>query len=61
MNEKTEKPMMNNAQIKQIMHANDLAIAEVKRLREKLEHMTTLCKWWIDEAERLEEQMEAIV
>lgn len=36
MNEKTEKPMMNNTQIKAIMHANDLAIAEVKRLRSVL-------------------------
>tara|TARA_B100001094_G_scaffold310995_1_gene346209 strand:- start:122 stop:265 length:144 start_codon:yes stop_codon:yes gene_type:complete len=41
MNEKTEKPMMNNAQIKQIMHANDLAIAEVKRLREEVKQLRT--------------------
>jgi len=27
------KPMMNNASIKQIIHANDLAIAELKRAR----------------------------
>jgi len=42
----SEKPIMNNAQIKQIMHANDLAIAEVKRLREEkeamLKHITDL-------------------
>jgi hypothetical protein len=38
-----------------------LAIAELKRVREELERMTTLCKWWVSEAERLEEQMEAIV
>ena len=29
-----EKPLMNNAMIKQIIHANDLAIDAVKRLRE---------------------------
>ena len=31
-----EKPMMNNEQIEQLMRANDLAIAEVKRLRRVL-------------------------
>lgn len=41
MNEKTEKPIMNNASIRQIMHANDLAIAEVKRLREEVKRLQT--------------------
>lgn len=41
-----EEPMLNNAQIKQIMHANDLAITLVKELREEkeamLKHITDL-------------------
>ena len=34
-----EKPLMNNAMIKQIIHANDLAIDAVKRLREEVKRL----------------------
>tara|TARA_R100001377_G_scaffold82323_1_gene62589 strand:+ start:998 stop:1264 length:267 start_codon:yes stop_codon:yes gene_type:complete len=37
-----------------------LLLAEVIRLREELERMTTLCTWWVAEAERLEKEMEMI-
>tara|TARA_R100001369_G_C3204196_1_gene146474 strand:+ start:196 stop:453 length:258 start_codon:yes stop_codon:yes gene_type:complete len=37
-----------------------LLLEEVLRLREELERMTTLCTWWVAEAERLEKEMEMI-